>query len=128
MKALSLIPTNSKESHLAPFASPFLALPVQNGYQLAKESDIMYCEAQGSYTLVFFEDGSKLLLSRRLKIMENKLSIHSFVRIHQSYLVNKRFMFQYQRSNGGKVILKNGVILPVSQSQKTNLLACFKIL
>jgi two-component system LytT family response regulator len=50
------------------------------------------------------------------------LSDKQFFRIHQTYLVNLKFIKKYSKNNGGEVILKNGLTLPVSRRKKDELL------
>ncbi len=51
-------------------------------------NDILYIEASGSYSVVYRENGSRLVVSRNLKSLLTELSDTLFCRIHNSYIVN----------------------------------------
>jgi two-component system, LytTR family, response regulator len=81
-------------------------------------SEIMYCEAQGGYTNVFLQDGSKILSSKALGDFESQLGPNHFFRIHHSYLINLKRIREFQRNDGGYVIMENGKQLEVSQRKR----------
>ncbi len=79
----------------------------------------MYLEADGAYTKVFLSDGSKLLISKKLKEFENILSNNkSFFRTHRSYIINIACIKQYIKSDGGSIVLQNNVSVPVARERK----------
>lgn len=78
-------------------------------------SDIFHCEAQGSYTTFFLQDGSQIVVSRPLKEYENLLEEFGFVRSHHSHLVNIKKITRLDKADGGLLILENGNSVPVSQ-------------
>lgn len=80
--------------------------------------EIIYCEAQGGYTNVFLEDGSKILSSKALGDFELQLASNNFFRIHHSYLINLKRIREYQRNDGGYVMMENGKQLEVSQRKR----------
>lgn len=81
-------------------------------------SEIIYCEAQGGYTNVFLQDGSKILSSKALGDFESQLTPSHFFRIHHSYLINLKRIREFQRNDGGYVIMENGKQLEVSQRKR----------
>lgn len=103
-----------------------VALPMKAGYKLVQQDQILYCKAAGNYTEVFFTNGSRLLISRKLKEMTDSLTNDWFLRIHQSYLVNMRFATQYLRKSGGQLIMTDGKQFPISKSHKAQVLGFFK--
>ena len=80
-----------------------------------KVADIFHCEAQGSYTTFFLQDGSQIVVSRPLKEYENLLEEFGFVRSHHSHLVNIKKITRLDKADGGLLILENGKSVPVSQ-------------
>ncbi len=55
---------------------------------LIDPSDIVYCEADGVYTLIHLENGQREVANRYLGILEKGLSGQRFYRIGRSYLIN----------------------------------------
>lgn len=97
-----------------------------DGLIMLNPDEIMYCESQNSYCKFYFINEKSLISSKTLKEAEAILSNGDFLRIHHSYIVNKKFIDRYVRGEGGEVILKNGTILPVSRTRKNEFLQQLK--
>lgn len=78
--------------------------------------DIVYYKGQGNYTTFYLQNNTEITSSKRLKEYEDLLSKHTFIKTHQSYVVNKNYVSHY--SNNGELILKNGGRIPVSFRKK----------
>ncbi|MBI3220178.1 MAG: response regulator transcription factor [Bacteroidetes bacterium] len=102
-----------------------LALPTSSGLIFVKVSDILYCEASSNYTILYFADGKKQLVTRTLKEYEDLLTDCDFYRIHNSYLVNMNCVKQYIRGEGGQIVLSNNTVLDVSKRKKEAFLRLF---
>ena len=63
-------------------------------------------------------DGRQFLISKTLKEYEELLSDQGFSRVHQSHLVNLDFVQQYQKAEGGYVVLSDGTNIPLSKNYK----------
>ena len=85
-------------------------------------SDIIRCESDGNYTTVHLNDTKKIMVARTLKEYEDLLSIHGFIRPHQSHLININYFDRFHKSDGGYVILKDKSEIPVSSRKKEQLL------
>ena len=88
--------------------------------------DITHCLADGAYTHFFFTDRKQILVSKTLGHFEGIINSNQFIRTHQSYLVNMRHVTQFDKRNGGFLILPNGIEIPVSTRKKEEVLAHFK--
>ncbi len=95
-----------------------IGLPSNRGVTFYPQRDIVRCEADGSYAQVFFNGGQQLLVSRNLKDLALSLDQQLFVRCHRKHLVNKLYVKEYIRGNGGYLIMKDGSIAAVSKRQK----------
>lgn len=83
-----------------------------------KVSDILYCEAEGTYTKFFLRDNESILVSKNLKEYEAILEPLGFVRTHHSFLANPDKIKLYDKTDGGMLILEGGLSIPVSQRKK----------
>ncbi|MBL0355526.1 MAG: response regulator transcription factor [Chitinophagaceae bacterium] len=83
-----------------------------------KLNDILYCEAENSYTRFFIQHTSPVLISKTLSTFEDFLKEYGFIRTHHSYLVNIDKIKMYDKSDGGNLVLKSGEIVPVSHRKK----------
>ena len=90
--------------------------------QFVVVTDILYCQAAGAYTTVFLKDGTKLLASKSLGDFQEQLEPSNFFRIHHSYLINLGLVKEYQRNDGGYVVMNNNVKLEVSQRKRKEFL------
>ena len=77
-------------------------------------NDIIRLEADGSYTLIITVN-NKILASKNLKHFENILPAKSFIRTHQSHLVNKKYI---KGIKNDMVQLENNHEIPVSFRKK----------
>lgn len=99
-----------------------IALHTLNSVTFEDTANILYFEADGSYTRVVLKSGSPILLSKPLRHFESMLSdCDDFFRCHKSYMVNVRFVTGYIKSNGGMLIVDKQYEISVSQD-KTDML------
>ncbi len=92
-----------------------IAVPSGSSLILLNLSDIMYIKGEGAYSEVYMADNTKHLVSRNLKNFEDILNKDNrFIRTHKSYIVNFNEVSSYNKSDGGWLVLKNNVTVPVS--------------
>jgi two-component system LytT family response regulator len=84
--------------------------------------EILYCEAQGNYTNVVLYDGKKIVASKTLGDFENQFAGKNFFRIHHSYLINMNRVKEFQRHEGGYVMMENNIKLEVSKRKRKDFL------
>lgn len=99
-----------------------IAIPTQEGLEFVASDQIVRCEAQGSYTLLFMKDNKQVLSSRTLKEFESLLISQGFYRIHHTHLINLDYIQKYHKGNGGYVVIKDGISIPVSRRKKDDFL------
>lgn len=104
-----------------------ISLPMKNGdFCLVDIDDIIYCEADGSYTHFFTSDNKTYTTSNNLKKVENILKHTSFFRIHRSILLNLKHIVQF--NNTGEIKLTNKKKLLVSSRNKASFLRVLKLM
>lgn len=103
-----------------------LCLPTLKGFMILKLDDIVYCEAERSYTVFHLEDKKTVTVSKPLLEYENILDDTHFFRVHKSFLINLRHVREYQRGEGGLVIMSNGAEIEVSRRKKEQFLLRIK--
>lgn len=99
-----------------------IAIPTTQGLQFLKIEEIIYLEASVNYTKFYIINNVKYTVSKTLKEFEDMLPDDVFLRIHNSYLVNKNYVEKYIRGDGGQVVLSNGTILDVAKRKKAEFL------
>jgi len=99
-----------------------IAIPTTEGLQFIKIEDIIYLEGRINYTHIHCTGEKKYVVSRTLKDFEDMLPHDIFLRIHNSYIINKHFAEKYIRGDGGQVVLSNGITLDVARRKKSEFL------
>jgi two-component system, LytTR family, response regulator len=82
-----------------------------------KMHDILYLEALKNYTLVV-TDAKRYCVLTNIGVMLQEVLFESFIRIHRSYAVQKKFI---QKIGSTDVLLHNNSIIPIGRSYKDNL-------
>jgi two-component system LytT family response regulator len=120
IKQLNALLTNIKKNNDLSFQK--IALPTLHGYELVPIYDIMFCASSSNYTDIRLSNGQQMLISRTLKDIEELLDMLPFFRVHNSYLVNLRYAVRYIKGEGGSLVLKDDITIPVSRNKKEELL------
>jgi len=90
-------------------------------YLLDKE-DVIMLKSDKSYTTVLLKDEKSILVSKTLKEVEKKFKFSQFFRVHNSYLINLNHIKEYSKSDGGELIMSNGMRAGISRNKKAELL------
>lgn len=94
-----------------------LAVPTAEGIELLEMDSILFVKAESNYTIFYMRGGKQLTLGKTLKYFQERMPV-TFVRVHQSYLVNTLHIKKYLRKDGGSLLLEDAHLLPVSKSHK----------
>ncbi len=103
-----------------------IVLPTSSGYEFVEISDILRCEANSNYATVYLISGSRIVISRPLKYLDELLEGHGFFRIHQSNLVNLSYLKKYDKNDGGYVTMIDGSRVNVANAKKSSFEAFLK--
>ena len=99
-----------------------IALPTMEGLQMIPVESIICCEADDNYTRLVLKDNKKLVVSCTLRVIEEMLEEHSFLRVHRSFLVNLNEVEKYVKADGGYVVMSDGEQIYISRNKKEELL------
>jgi len=99
-----------------------IVLKTSDNIHLVNLRDIIYCEADRSYTTFHLVDKSRILVSTTMGDYEEMFKDYRFFRIHQSFLLNLNYFKRYEKSEGGKAVLTDNTSLPVATRKKEQLL------
>ncbi len=95
-----------------------LCLPTLKGFTIVKLEDIIYCEAQRSYTIFRLANNKSIMISKPLFDYDRLLADTIFLRIHKSFLINLLHVKEYVRGEGGTVVMSNAMEIEVSRRKK----------
>lgn len=88
--------------------------------------DIIRCQSDNNYTTFHLKNEQKILVSKTLKYYANILISLGFIRSHQSHLVNKKYIKEFVKSDGGYLVLNNHFNVPVSARKRSEILEILK--
>ena len=81
-------------------------------------ADLMFLQATGNYSWLYWKDGQRMLMPRTLKYYEPQLPSGLFVRAHRSCIINIHYIERMQPTytdKAGLIHLRSGDVLPVSR-------------
>lgn len=87
------------------------------GFVLIPEDDILFCRAEGNYTLIKRIDGRDEMVALNLGVVFKKLSPAIFRRVSRSYAININFLYRIN-SKGGYCELENHELYKIPTSKK----------
>jgi two-component system, LytTR family, response regulator len=90
--------------------------------------EIIRCQSDNNYTTFYFENGYKLMVTITLKYFADLLKDSLFLRVHQSHLVNTKYIKEFIKSDGGYLLLKDKSTVPVSVRKRAEVLNAIEML
>lgn len=103
-----------------------IALPTNESVLFVEDQEILYCSSDSNYTTFHLHDNREITVSKTLKNVEKMLGA-TFLRIHNSFIINLQYVESYYRGTGGSIKLKGGSTIPVSKSRRDELLERLRI-
>jgi len=85
------------------------------------EDDIIFIESDGNYSTLFLKDNQKLVVTKKLKEVNNLLPDNLFFRIHNSYIINLNKVKEFIKTEG-YVIMQSNHKVPVARQRKLDFL------
>lgn len=83
--------------------------------------DVLFVESDGNYSTIVTKDGQKLLITKKLKEVNDILPEHYFFRIHNSYIINLSKIKEFIK-NEGYVVMESNHKIPVARQRKSDFL------
>lgn len=83
--------------------------------------EIEYVESDGNYSTIVMENGQKIVITKKLKEMNDILSENQFFRIHNSYIINLKKIKEFIKSEG-YVVMASNFKIPVARQRKSDFL------
>ncbi len=99
-----------------------IILPTVQGFDVVKIDEIVRLQADGNFTQIYLQDGTKKMVCRFLKFFDELLDF-PLVRVHRSHIVNFNFVKSYHKN--GEIVLHDDTEIEVSASYKESFLKLF---
>lgn len=103
-----------------------IVVPTLAGFNFIYVQDIVRLEGESNYTTFYFKGNQKLMVSKTLKEFEELLTDHHFFRIHQSHVINLRYLKNYIKGEGGIAVMEDGSEIDVSRRRKDEFINALK--
>lgn len=85
-------------------------------------SEIIRAESQSNYSIVYFTNRPKQVITKTLKELEEQLSDYHFLRVHHSHLVNLDYVIGYKNQDSGYLVMHGNEIVEISRRKKQEVL------
>lgn len=105
-----------------------IALPIGDAYEMIPINEIVRCESDSNYITIFLADRRKVVMAKTLKEMEESLLHQDFFRIHASHLINVQYVAKFYKSDGGYVVMKDGLKINIARSRKDEFVEKMKVI
>ncbi len=92
----------------------YIAIKADKRHIIVKLNELQYLESLGNYVKVW-KNTEFLLTARTLTSFEEQLPTTLFIRVHKSYIVNKKFVHYLE---GNMINLKNNTQIPIGKNYK----------
>jgi len=103
-----------------------LAIPTIEGFDFIPIEDILYCQADGSYSVFLTKKGKKIVSSKSLKYYENLVISEQLFRVSKSYIINLNYVKKFVKGRSPYIVMDNEVSISVSPYTKSALLELIK--
>lgn len=95
-----------------------IALAEANEIHYVLIDDIIFCKSDNSYTTFHLTGNKKITVSKSISEYENILEPYSFIRTHQSYLINKNRIVSFRKEDGGYLLMEGNHQAIISKQRK----------
>lgn len=120
-KPIQTLQINLQNTHITR-----LALPTAEGFVFIEVVDIICLKAEGAYTEVVMTENKKYLVSKNLKSFENILTHSWFFRPHRSYFINLNKVKQYNKQDGGYIVMDSDDTINIAKDRKDAFLKVYQ--
>lgn len=98
--------------------NPTLTLSLAGEFEFIPLKDIIRIEAAGAYSHFFLKDRRNIIVSKNLKEYELLLTGHSFMRVHNSHIINLNEIKRMLKTDGGYAVMSDGTEVIISPKRK----------
>ena len=103
-----------------------IAISHTKGLKIVDDDTITHLEASGNCTVLYFQDGTRYLDTRTLKVYENLLNPAKFCRVHKSHIINLDRLKEYLNEDGHFVLLEGDIRVPVARNRVSDFVKMLK--
>lgn len=94
-----------------------ICLPTREGFSFLNIENIIWIEADGSYSTLHLTNQKPSVISKPISYFEEIFDTNKFIRVHRSFMVNVD-MIQFFNSHNNEIIMTDGTKIGVSTRKK----------
>ena len=95
---------------------------LRRAFFMRHQQNITYCEADGAYTIIYFDKFKPETTAYNIKVIEEHLDSNYFIRIHKSFLVNINAIHEVCKYCK-KLVLSNGQEITIARQRKKQIIS-----
>lgn len=103
-----------------------IGIPTQQSIDFIAVTNIIRCEAEGSYTRFHLKGGEMVIATGSVKHFEELLKPYGYFRVHNSHLINLSHIKRFVKVDGGYVVMDDEADVPVSRRKREEFLEVLK--
>jgi hypothetical protein len=100
------------------YQADLIALPHQRGIDVRSVMSIVHVKGEGNYTVIHFDKGNQLVMSRTIGDYDDVLPEGQFIRVHRSHIVNLHHIRKIIRGKVMRLVLSNDHEIEVADSKR----------
>ena len=124
-KALKRI--NELQTSTAPIYPKKLILNSANTVEFFDFDDVVMIMAENVYSILHLQDGQTKLVTKSLGHLEKILPESTFSRVHNSYIINHKYIIKFVKDSNSSLLMKGEFVVPVAKRRKDDFLSKLKI-
>ena len=98
---------------------PFmLSVPTSDGLEFVNINDITDIKAEGSYSVLYFQNNMNMMVCKNIGEFQDQLPQEDFCRVHNSYIINLKYVKKMTRKGGLTAEMAEGTVIPISRNKK----------
>lgn len=98
---------------------PFmLSVPTSDGLEFVNIDDITDIKAEGSYSVLSFQNNLNMMVCKNIGEFQEQLPEEEFCRVHNSYIINLKYIKKIKRKGGLTAEMSKGKNIPISRNRK----------
>ena len=105
---------------------PVVFIATCNGTETVYTNEVVRVQASSNYSRLYFKDGRSLVVAKVLYHFEELLKLHHFIRVHNSHLLNIKYIKKAKRYSGIKIELITGELISISRRKKKAVLCTLR--
>jgi len=106
----------TQSSFVRPLRSKSLPIPTFKSITLLDPDEIIYVQAMQNYSMLYTQDGSRILSSLSFGKMLEQLDFYGFYQCHKSYAIKVNRVVRYLKN--GMVELTGDILVPIARRRR----------